>query len=659
MAKSFTLGNGDMLVGLDQYGQVYDLYFPLVGQENQTGGDLVHKIGIYVDDSFSWFGEEGWKISPVLPSSGSCSRFQAVHEVKKVTILMEDVVYNESCIFIRKFTVTNNGSAKRVIKLFINHQFEIYESKRGDTAYYDPQRKAIIHHKGRRIFLINAMTHTVGIDDYSVGLFAIEGKEGTYKDAEDGVLEKNPIEHGFVDSVISFTLDINAGKSETVYYWITISKFMKEAQEMNNYVIEKTPAYLMETTNDYWNAWVNRQKFSFYGLDESISDLFRKSLLIIRSHLDNRGAVIASCDSDILKNGRDTYSYMWPRDGAFTVMALDKAGYTNVTKNFFRFCNDVITDDGYFMHKYRADQSIGSSWHPWVREGELSLPIQEDETALIIYALWHHYAKSKDLEFIEKVYNSLIRKAADFMTRYIDESTGLPKPSYDLWEEKYGVSTFTAASVYGGLIGASRFAGLLGKDRGELLYQTFAEKIKKGILDYLYDEKDGYFYKLLYKKGKEERIDKTLDVSSIYSLYAFDLLDISDEKIEKSIKLAHDKLQIKTQIGGFPRYEDDYYYRVSKETPGNPWIITTLWIAQYYIKKAKQEKDLNPVVDWLHWACSHALPSGILSEQINPLNGEQLSASPLVWSHAEYVVTVLLYLEKLEKLGICKVSLPD
>ena len=39
------------------------------------------------------------------------------------------------------------------------------------------------------------------------------------------------------------------------------------------------------------------------------------------------------------------------------------------------------------MHKYRPDKSLGSSWHPWVRNGKPELPIQEDETALVIYAL--------------------------------------------------------------------------------------------------------------------------------------------------------------------------------------------------------------------------------------------------------------------------------
>jgi GH15 family glucan-1,4-alpha-glucosidase len=208
-------------------------------------------------------------------------------------------------------------------------------------------------------------------------------------------------------------------ESQMMYYWIAAAKSLKEALEINNYVIEKEPYYLVETTQDYWNAWVHTKKFNFQGLSPEIISLFNKSLLMIRSHVDNRGAIIASSDSDMLKSGRDTYSYMWPRDGALTAYALDKAGYYYVTQRFYTFCRNVITDDGYFMHKYRSDESLGSSWHPWVHHGRFELPIQEDETALVLRSLWNYYDLSKNLEFVEDLYNPLIKKAADFLASTI------------------------------------------------------------------------------------------------------------------------------------------------------------------------------------------------------------------------------------------------
>lgn len=345
---------------------------------------------------------------------------------------------------------------------------------------------------------------------------------------------------------------------------------------------------------------------------------------------------------------------MWPRDGALSAMAFDMAGDSNVAERFFDFCERVITKDGYFMHKYRPDDSLGSSWHPWVKNGKIELPIQEDETALVVIALWNHYMQSKDLEFIERVYNTLIKQAADFMVSYRDPKTRLPKASYDLWEEKFGIHTYTAAATYQALMVAGRFAKLLGKEKSEHIYTTTAFEIKQAILTYLFDEKQGVFIKMInvLDDGTIE-YDRMLDMSSIYGVFTFGVLEIDDPRLARAIKQVEERLVCKTAVSGVVRYEGDRYYRSVDGVPGNPWFITTLWLVQYYIAVAKKESDLAPVHEWFAWATKYASPSGMLSEQLQPYTGEQLSATPLTWSHSEYVMTVIKYLDRLEELGIC------
>jgi GH15 family glucan-1,4-alpha-glucosidase len=660
MPKSFTLSNGNLHIGLDQYGQLYDLYFPYVGLENHVGGRLFHKVGVYVNGAFSWIDDGNWNIEITSPDDNMTGVIIARNEKIGIELRLEDTIYNEKDIYIRKIDITNFFNEEREVKLYINQQFEIYESHRGDTAYFDPINNVIIHYKGRRVFVINALkADAFGIDDYSIGLFGIEGREGTYKDAEDGILSKNPIEHGFVDSTVGFTFKMQKQESQMMYYWIAAAKSLKEALEINNYVIEKEPYYLVETTQDYWNAWVHTKKFNFQGLSPEIISLFNKSLLMIRSHVDNRGAIIASSDSDMLKSGRDTYSYMWPRDGALTAYALDKAGYYYVTQRFYTFCRNVITDDGYFMHKYRSDESLGSSWHPWVHHGRFELPIQEDETALVLRSLWNYYDLSKNLEFVEDLYNPLIKKAADFLASYVQDN-GLPKPSYDLWEEHFCVSTFTACSVYAGLESAAKFAKILGKNHHFDKYSRQAQRMRSAILENLFDEKHGHFIKMTYMKDHTLEKDTTLDISAVYAAYTFGVLDVNDSRIKSSIDEVQKKLKhSENSIGGVARYENDHYYRASEHAPENPWIITSLWLAQYYVRIAEKESDFKPVIEWLAWTEKYALPSGVLSEQLDPFTGKQISAAPLTWSHAEFILTVLLYLEKLEELGICKMYLPS
>ncbi|MCK5027616.1 MAG: glycoside hydrolase family 15 protein, partial [Candidatus Pacebacteria bacterium] len=557
-------------------------------------------------------------------------------------------------VFLRKAVVKNTGDTPREIRVFFGQEFEIYESRRGDTAYFDPINNTITHYNGKRVFLINGRVNNRSFDDYTTGIFNIEGHQGSYMAVKDGTLPKNPIEHGPTDSVISFHLSLDPEEEKTIYYWITVGKSIKEVQKLNEYVVEKSPEYMIHTTRDFWRAWVTRHKFEFEQLNDRAISLFRKSLFIIRAHTDNGGSILASGDSKMMMFGKDSYGYTWPRDGALCAYALDLAGNTRISRKYFQFCNDTITDEGYLMHKYRPDKSLGSSWHPWVRNGKVSLPIQEDETALVIHSLWNHYELSKDLEFIESVYNSLIKRAAEFMIEYRDENTGLPKPSYDPWEEKYGISTYTAATVVAGLLAASKFAQLLGKSNSSRRYKQAANEIRDAIEVHLWDEEQSLFYKMINTEN-ERVIDKTLDISSFYGLVSLDIFDVNDPKIERFAQTIKKRLLNKMSLGGYARYEGDKYFRIKndEDVPGNPWIITTLWMAQYAIKKATDGKELEKARDLIDWATKRALPSGILAEQFNPYNGEPISAMPLTWSHAEFVTTIIKYLDKLEKLGMC------
>jgi GH15 family glucan-1,4-alpha-glucosidase len=179
------------------------------------------------------------------------------------------------------------------------------------------------------------------------------------------------------------------------------------------------------------------------------------SLLAIRTQTDNRGAIIAANDSDIGSSVRDTYSYLWPRDGALVAHSLALAGFIDIPRNFYNLCARLLTREGYMLHKYNPDGTLASSWHPWYRDGGKELPIQEDETALVIWALWQYFEKFGDVEFIKPLYRPLVISAANFLLRFRDPLTCLPRPSYDLWEERaptaraWPAAATTAASACG------------------------------------------------------------------------------------------------------------------------------------------------------------------------------------------------------------------
>ncbi|HDQ16679.1 MAG TPA: glycoside hydrolase family 15 protein [Candidatus Vogelbacteria bacterium] len=658
MPKKLTLGNDNILINLDDFGQPKDFFFPYIGLENHIGPNSFHRLGIFSDGQISWLGDSHWDMNIDCEPDTFAGRISAENKEHNIKLKISDAVYNEKNIFIRQIRLKNDSSAPRRLKIFFSQQFKIAESSAAHTAYYDPRRKVIIHYRNQRTFLVNAMMDGRQFCDFTTGVYGSEGKEGSHLDAVDGILSKNPIEHGQVDSVIGLEDEFAPGEEKYINYWLAVGYSIKEVMSLDEYVVGKGPAYLLKTTQDFWRAWVKRQNFNFHGLSQRVVDLFQKSLFYIRAHVDMDGAIIASTDSAMLQQGKDTYAYMWPRDAAHAANALNRAGDLTVAKRFFEFCNEVISDEGYFMHKYSPDKSLGSSWHPWLYEGKVQLPIQEDETATVIFALWNYYCVSKDLEFIERIYNSLIKKAANFMVTYRDEVTGLPKPSYDLWEEKFGIHTYTVASVYGALIAASKFAEILGKVKSHAVYLEIAEQIREATYKHLYDPQSGFFLKSVNfnREGKIE--DRTADMSTFYGLFNFGFLSPDDRRLAHLFHQMEERVVNKTAIGGYCRYEGDNYYRQSHNHPSNPWVITTLWVAQYYITIAKNEEDLEKVKEILEWVVRHALPSGVLPEQIDSKDGQHLSTAPLTWSHSEFVNTVIRYLDKLEEFGICEACNP-
>lgn len=639
-----------MLVGLDEFGQVKDLYYDYVGLENHLTEEAVNRIGVWIDGDFSWFSDSRWSIKVEYVGGTMAGRIVAKNSDMEVEISILDAVYNERAIYLRKFTIHNQASRKRDFKLYLNHSFRMYGEHKRDTVYYDPNDNTIVHYKGRRIAVVGSTKDSLGIKEYSVGLSGIEGKEGTWKDAEDGQLSGNPIEHGTVDSTVSFENTVDTDRSCTFYAWVVMAKTIAEAKSGHDYVLRAPAEHLFETTQDYWSAWLKKPETNLSVFSGKVQDIYYKSLFVVRAHVDNTGGITASSDSTMLQYGRDNYSYVWQRDGAFTAMALDMAGYTEVSRRFFEFSNDVITEDGYFYHKYRSDKSVGSSWHAWIGpDGESRLPIQEDETALVVSALWRHYQKNKDLEFIESVYSSLIKNAANFILGFRD-TNNLPFPTFDVWEQSYGVHTYTASCVYDALVSAANFAKLLGKDEAHGIYLKGASEVQSAIISHMRNEKNKYFYKSIHTRGGEIFHDETIDISSFYALFKFSVLDINDATLSQAAEVVENSLCCKTGIGGVGRYENDEYYRVSESVPGNPWIITSLWLAQYYIKKAKTKNDLSRAMEIIEWVAARSTHSGLLPEQVDPVSGVPLSACPLTWSHAEFVTTVIDYKIKIESL---------
>ncbi|NGQ93755.1 glycoside hydrolase family 15 protein [Brevibacillus sp. SYP-B805] len=652
MPRPLVIGNGRLLINFDDHLYMRDCYYPYVGQLNHVGGYRC-RLGIWVDGQFSWLDEDAWQRSLGYRQETLVTHAAAWHPALGIRLLIEDGVHQRESIALKRITVRNERDEAREIRLFLHHDFSLDGTEVGDTAVYDPTLHTVYHYKRNVYIMANGTTGEAGIDQYSIGIKRFNYAEGTWRDAEDGRLEGNAIAQGSVDSTISLRLTLEAGTSRTLYYWLCFGDSYETVKQLNQYVLESGPGRLLDRIGVYWQRWLNKEKRDFADLPQAVIDLYKKSLLIVRTQIDQRGGILAANDSDILQYNRDHYSYVWPRDGALTALAMSRAGYAGAVAPFYLFCRDALTPEGYLRHKYNADGSVGSSWHPFILDGEAQLPIQEDETALVLYALWEHYAQGRQIEFCQSLYPSLIRPAATFLMQYRDPALRLPLPSYDLWEERRGIFTFTCCAVYAALQAAARFAQLFGDDERQERYAAAAEEVKQAMLDHLYDTASGRFLRGLYleRDGRITR-DHTVE-SSLFALFSFGVLPADDPRVAGTMDAVKRHLAVRTPVGGFARYQGDGYFRKAHDperVPGNPWIISTLWVAEWEIAKATSLQELVEPLAKLRWVERHAMESGVLPEQLDPFTGMPVSVAPLTWSHATFIATVMKYAEKYREL---------
>lgn len=627
-----SLGNGVLEVNLDSHAQIVDFYYPYVGQENQTSGNTM-KVGFCHDGVFRWADSLECRLDYLEDLMVGQAKFG----LEPFEVSFTDFLDPTEPLFTRIIEVKNYSNTRKGFRIFLHQNFSLFDNDVGDTGVFDPKTHSIIHYKGLRVVLAKLVDQKGGgFDQYAVGRKAADGEgnivRGTYLDAEDCALSGNPVEQGFVDSVVSMGVEVGPNSAAKLYYWLLAGKSVKQvsakAATLTPWKAEADLAF----ARAYWSKWLSRV---WAPTPPKVFSTYRRSLIVMCSQFGRNGSIAASTDYSIERFAHDTYNYVWPRDGAYVANAMDLAGYPEYSLRFFEFASEVLEPEGYLLQKYNSNGTLASSWHPWVSGEEGYLPIQEDETALVVWSLCEHYFKYGDVEVVARLYPKLVKPASRFLLRFMEG--GLPKPSYDLWEERFGVHIHTVAAVHAALKLTAKLASELGDSEHADECSKAAELVSASALEKMVS--GGRFVRRLFRQEGRLVPDPTVD-AAILAPALFGMVDAHSPVAEKSAQAVLEKLS--TRVGGYARYEGDWYMRTTKEGPGNPWIITTLWVAQYKILRGSQEERLE-ALGLINWCVDHALPTGVMPEQLDLATGKPTSVAPLAWSHAEFVRTVQLY----------------
>ena len=372
-----------------------------------------------------------------------------------------------------------------------------------------------------------------------------------------------------------------------------------------------------------------------------MDSLYNNSLQIIKRGQSESGAYIACPNFP-------TYHYCWLRDGSFIAHAMGMAGEFASAEAFFRWVGRTIQKHGDKVedihHHMEAGLPMGGDDMLHTRytlDGdEVSVDrdwgnFQIDGYGTWLWALAEHVRLSDNNALLKE-----LDEPVQITLRYLELVWRLP--NYDCWEEhpEY-LHPYSLATAFAGFdsIAALVRAGLM--DAGPVAVENLAAQVKEFILKYaVHDE---LFVKHICP-GRADESPKLIpqrgvDSSLIGVTVPYNVLPLDNPLVQATMQAIETELH--RSGGGVYRYKEDVFYG------GGEWLLLSAWLGWYYalIGNIDQAESL------CGWIESQADADGFLAEQVSdhtlaPSHFEPWVkkwgpvASPLLWSHAMYIILV-------------------
>lgn len=715
--RSVVLSNGRLCVTFDHTATMRELFYPVVGLLNHVRHGEGTRVFLWSGKWVPLFGEKDEVIARyergmLVTWKRGLSKSSPFH-------LVQDAVDPYVPVWVRSFVVTGFSGD---IALFFRQRYNIAESMVGECAAWSPEEKRLYHYKGSVWIAHSLFLEPDAVSESTCSLGGLEVLGAVAKVRDGGVrflpeaprVLGNPVDHGYVESALGVTGSLRG--PVRLNYIVALGSTKEDADRAMDESLVLGFSGISARTLRYWRryllppgsfqkAWPEVPKSNpapeihragggpgtaMPGSSSEMNNLeylYNTSVLVASAHWSENGAIVASCDDDIMTDYWDHYRYVWPRDAAMVANALLKCGMTHIARTYLGFAAQCIHGRGFFWQRYRPDGTRGSGWHPWLPDPR-SLPIQADETALTLLTAGMYLDSTGDLDTLQSLYSSFIKPAAEFLCSYRRADGRVILASYDLWEERRGSFALTQAATAAGLRAAAKISHALGTPSTNA-FKEAALDLAEGLLDDFSRPDKGIF------RSPDELVDDA-------SLFLIPLL-LRDGGLDRDERCCWGKLRrilAETRRragrslfsgGGMARYSGDWYWRQGNlDYPGNPWIVTTAWYLQAGLAlgllrredvieeytsssdsprgdqlgptcEVKDGRDVSKaagqfrgteltsteVLDsrsgegensellvTLQWFSRVASPSGTFPEQVHPRTLKPLSVMPLAWSHA-------------------------
>ena len=592
-----------MTVCVQPDGNLRSLYWPRLGYAEQMKEALA---GIFVgpphDGKFLWLDANGWDISQKY--RGHSNIIETRYSGNGLKISKSTFVDPRFDAFVTVYNASASHDDVKNVNLLIYQDPELEETMWGDATFYDATHDSVIQYRMSTYFAFGAVekstSHQCGIDG---------GSNDARIDCVDGRLENSDAAlyrgRRGVNSALAYHIgDVSAGKSRSLCYIMTAGRDRERAVVLLETARSMGARSLTARCASHWSASVKKRGNGTAG---PIHGLVERSILALLLLCDKETGGIIACPST-----DPDYRYVWPRDAFYVALALDRSGYHDQAERFYLWCRAAQDRSGVLHQRYfSSPELIGPAWGPaWGEE--------IDETASVLWGMVEHLRLTRDRGFLSAVW-PFISQAAWYLVSSVDHS-GKVKATMNLWEEKPSRHIYSAVTVAAGLKAASDAANEMSYASEARRWGLASESVKKHLLEAFWDDRLGHFIRTA------EPRDKQVDASSLALSFPFGIIPDRNPRMVKTAQALVDSFHF--PAGGIGRFPSDVNYG------GNPWILSTCWLAIHY-SNAGRVAAARALLDW---SANHATGLGLLPEQVDRDDGRVLSAVPLAWSHAMFIL---------------------
>ncbi len=439
-----------------------------------------------------------------------------------------------------------------------------------------------------------------------------------------------------IDIMIVGSWDDNPGQSGVHDFW---------GRPLVDWFYANDMAAVHSATEAYWTAWLARGVN--VDLPGSAYDtLFTRSKLATALHIDAKtGSIIAG-----IHNG--AYPFVWPRDGVYAAITLDRLGYTRESEDFYRWLRDIAFRNpdnnpggkSFFFQKYTTD-----GYFAW------NSP-QIDETASVPWGAYYHYLMTKDGAFLTNYWN-LVRESANasYYTStndsraYFDFTDNLMNGN-NIWEDSFGRFLYSNASVVRGLRDAANFADLMSSSGEAMSWRNQANHMRtNGIIPRI--------------NARTE----PADISHLGMAVPYEVFTPADPQMDTVLQWIkgggapaggfNDNLEESGggNAGYWRRYNHNIGGAIDNYWNGGPWHLSTAWYGEFHARRQDYfggKSQVDVAKDMLDKIVARLGPVGLGAEQIAPDYAQKYpgfwhqTAWPNVWeSHSTFIDLMMMFLD--------------